>query len=216
MEHKSGIYELRFPDGRLYIGQSQVDVERRMRAVLSCPGNIPELTRAIEEFGRDAVVSTVIHRCLPQECDEAERRFIEERGSRYPNGHNRASGGKAGWRHSEATIAQMREAKIGEKNPLFGKKHSPETKAKIGASRTGEKHPMWGKKHSAESIEKMSAAKMGNTPHNKNQHIRSPVVMELIVNQRAFGMTLKEIGDFHGVSYKTIGRLLKEYDQGLV
>ena len=43
----------------------------------------------------------------------------------------------AGRQHTEETKAQMREAKLGENNVMYGKTHSDETKAKISAAKKG-------------------------------------------------------------------------------
>lgn len=53
----------------------------------------------------------------------------------------------------------------GEKNPFYGKRHSDETMAKIKESKkgkqSGENNPFYGKKHSAETIKKQSDIKKG-------------------------------------------------------
>lgn len=69
-----------------------------------------------------------------------------------------------GKKHSEKSIRQMKEIKLGmydkEKNPFYGKKHSEETKSKI--SKNLKNHflfnlnPFYGKKHSEETKLKLS------------------------------------------------------------
>ena len=57
---------------------------------------------------------------------------------------------------------KISEAKIGEKNPMFGKNFTEEHKNKMSDSLTGEKNPMFGMKHTEEAKKKISEANLGN------------------------------------------------------
>ena len=155
---KTGIYELLFPNGKVYIGQSQVDVEKEMRETLKTPGQRRALANAINKYGADSVVATVISRCPPEECNDAERAFIDMRGSLVPHGYNLLTGGKNGGRPSEEALKRMRESKKGmyrgKNNPFYGKKHSKEARARISMARKG-------KTLSAETRAKISAKGKG-------------------------------------------------------
>ena len=63
---------------------------------------------------------------------------------------------------TEETKKKMSEAKIGEKNPMFGKNFTEEHKNKMSESLTGEKNPMFGMKHTEEAKKKISEANLGN------------------------------------------------------
>ena len=57
---------------------------------------------------------------------------------------------------------KISEAKIGEKNPMFGKNFTEEHKNKMSESLTGEKNPMFGMKHTEEAKKKISEGNLGN------------------------------------------------------
>jgi hypothetical protein len=46
-------------------------------------------------------------------------------------------------KHSPETIENMRQAKLGNKNPMFGKKHKKESRIKMTGLQWGEKHHGW-------------------------------------------------------------------------
>jgi hypothetical protein len=62
---------------------------------------------------------------------------------------------------STETRAKLSAAKMGEKNPSYGKSPSKETRAKLSAALKGEKNPNYGKSPSKETRAKQSAAKKG-------------------------------------------------------
>lgn len=85
---------------------------------------------------------------------------------------------RTGCKDSVETLLKKSKARIGEKNPNFGKKHSSETKDKISKAhlgmkysqetkdklskmRSGENHPMFGKTHSEETKRVISIAHLG-------------------------------------------------------
>lgn len=47
------------------------------------------------------------------------------------------------FKHSPETIEKMRQARIGDKNPMYGKKHKIESRIKMSGSQLGEKSPQW-------------------------------------------------------------------------
>ena len=68
--------------------------------------------------------------------------------------------------HTEETIKQMSEAKLGEKNPRYGVKLSAETKQKLSKKLSGSNNPMYGVSPSAETRAKQSA-KLKGVPQRK-------------------------------------------------
>jgi len=53
--------------------------------------------------------------------------------------------GNIGTKHTEQARENIRQSKLGEKNPFYGKKHTEETKQKLRESNTGEKNPFYGR-----------------------------------------------------------------------
>ena len=88
---------------------------------------------------------------------------------------NRTDGGEgsAGLRHTESTKAKMREKKLGENNPNFGKPISPEAKAKKRNSSSGEKNHRYGKTHTEETKKKMAAFFLGKKQSEETKRKRS-------------------------------------------
>lgn len=77
--------------------------------------------------------------------------------------------------HSKETIENMSKAKMGEKNPMYGKKLTEEHKRKLSEAhigkQKGEKHPMYGKHPSEETRKKQSesAKKRWDNPHQREK-----------------------------------------------
>jgi len=61
-----------------------------------------------------------------------------------------------GYKHSPGAIEKMRLAKLGEKNPRFGKHISLDNIEKMHAKQRGENAPMFGKHHSDKAKKNMS------------------------------------------------------------
>lgn len=88
---------------------------------------------------------------------------------------NRTDGGEgsSGLRHTKSTKAKMREKKLGENNPNFGKPTSPEAKAKKRNSSSGEKNHRYGKTHTEETKKKMAAFFLGKKQSEETKRKRS-------------------------------------------
>ena len=63
--------------------------------------------------------------------------------------------GNLGLKHTDEAIENIRLAKLGEKNPFYGKTHSDEAKKKMGEDRRGEKNAFYGRKHTDEVIQRI-------------------------------------------------------------
>jgi hypothetical protein len=66
-----------------------------------------------------------------------------------------------GINHTEETIKQMSESKLGRKNPRYGVTLSSETKRKLSEKLSGSKNPSYGVSPSAETRAKQSAKLKG-------------------------------------------------------
>lgn len=157
------------------------------------------LQGAILKYGEEAfsieTIETVANVDL---ANDAERRYIAEIKTAWPDGYNMNDGGEArgGFAWSEETKAKMRAAASGReilpetrvklsaavkarwsdpeyRNRVHQGNQSPECMAKrqFHGRRTGLKYggQMLGKKHTAEARAKMSAAQMGRPAWNKGR-----------------------------------------------
>jgi group I intron endonuclease len=157
---------------------------------------------AIRKHGPSAfVIEEIAYAETPTELAKLEMLYISELGSYRPSiGYNQTMGGEGeAWteeRRQRSSVERkarkqkmspqakenMRQAKLGEKNPFFGKTHTPENVAKMGATRKGShnspehceaisrgvsgqkngmygKTPWLGKQHTQASRKKMSTTR---------------------------------------------------------
>ena len=88
---------------------------------------------------------------------------------------NRTDGGDGGegYKHDADTLEIMRQKKLGENNPNFGKCISEEAKKKQRNSATGEKNHHFGKHHSDESKAKIKASLTGKKQSEETKQKRA-------------------------------------------
>src|ERR1700675_3430253 len=119
------VYQLKFPNGKCYIGVTIKPVLERFyhhKYALSYQGGrSTPLYNAWRKYG-DPVVSTLLessNESLPQE----ERRLIAELNTFAPNGYNATLGGEAtlGYKHSDEIRQKMSKIHTGVPSPNKGK-----------------------------------------------------------------------------------------------
>ncbi len=76
------------------------------------------------------------------------------------------TGGRGGKRSKEFK-ENIREQRIGTKNPFYGKKHSEETKKRIAVTSSGVNNGFYGKKHTEETVERIKIKCRTLIPWNK-------------------------------------------------
>lgn len=158
MVEKGIIYCLTSPSNKKYIGQTTRKIDKR----ISEHGNRPEckaIHGAILKYGIEKFELEILYEgpCDEITLDKMETDYIKKYNTLCPNGYNIRTGGSNG-KHCEASRERMRIAKLGPKNPNYGKPRTPETRAKISESRSGEKHHYYGKTLSDEHKLKLSKA----------------------------------------------------------
>lgn len=147
-------------DGRSYIGQTCLTLERRSGQNGYRYKHCPKFWNAIEKYGWDSFEHVVIEDNLTlEEANILEEKLIKEYNS-IENGFNINLGGRNHlW--SLEQQQQMKERNLGEKNPNYGKPRSEETKRKIGeANRIAQ----LGKHHSEGTKKKMSETHKKDIP----------------------------------------------------
>lgn len=133
-----GIYIIRNTvNGKVYIGQS-----RRLQNRKYCHFNSLEkgkhynkhLQRSYNTYGSDAFKFEILEYCDIAILDEREKYWIKQYDAmNIHKGYNEEGGGNVGKEVSE----RMREAKRGDKNPMYGKMASKETRQKMRESAIG-------------------------------------------------------------------------------
>jgi len=149
---------------KIYIGQTKNTLHNRWNGHLSSFRQFLKnpiksrswaLYGAFKKHGLENFVLINFRTCLDSELDDIETHYIKTLGSLTPNGYNIRSGGKTGT-HSDESREKMKQAKLGEKNPNFGKPRSNEFKRILSIKKSGENHHYFGKKLELEHCEKLS------------------------------------------------------------
>ena len=140
MDYNYIIYILIFPNGKVYVGQTD-DFDRRMNQHKNYSFNKNQneynmlIGRAIRKYGWNTVKKEIICTVPEEFVDELETKMIAEYKSADKRfGYNilEIGGSRKGFKHSEETKEKLRIKNLRENNPMFGM--------------CGEKNPMYGKK----------------------------------------------------------------------
>ncbi len=152
-----GIYEWRnrFTD-TVYYGQSVNIEQRKKRHICNLRNNKHDnnyLQDAWNKYGEDAFIFSIVEivEDLSISLTPIEQRYYDSTINRY---NEVPPGDPPSW--SPEIRKKISEA-------LKGKKHSLETKRKMSEARMGDKNPNFGKKASAYALKRNSEAHKGNT-----------------------------------------------------
>lgn len=176
-----GIYLIKSPSGKVYIGQS-VDIKRRFKRYrLFGAKEQPALHRSILKYGFEKHHVSILAECERGELNTMESEFIKKYNSFNSKiGLNLTSGGGQNWviseetrmkmklrprkKHSQETKEKMRLSALGKNkgkpSPRKGVKLSEQTKNKIKANHAHSR-PWTGRKHTDEAKYKMSKKRTG-------------------------------------------------------
>lgn len=144
-------------NGKVYVGQTRQKLNVRFRQHGYKTSNCSLIYRAIVKHGTQAFKIEQIHTANSQsELDQKESYFINEFNSLSPNGYNLTSGGEGGYKRSKETRLKLSLAGKGKSRP-----HTPESKAKLSAAKLGSKNPQYGRSPSEETKRKLSEALTG-------------------------------------------------------
>jgi len=151
-------------NGKIYIGQTINEFEKRWSVHVSSKKGCPYLQNAIQKYGKENFDKVIVARCDSlEEMNHRETYYIKLFNTLAPNGYNLNTGGDSRI-PSEETRKKMSEAqkRIGKGRNL-GKRASEETKKKMSIINSGEGNPFFGKKHTSEAKLKNSLAHLGKT-----------------------------------------------------
>lgn len=151
-------------NGKIYIGQHKSEV---FDPSYNGSGKI---IVNIKQVRPQDLTTEVIEWCETRsELNEREKYWITTFDSQNREvGYNLAEGGEGGvtrigFKHTEETKEKIRNTKVGEKNPMYGKKATTETRQKMSKSQRG-------RRLSEETKQKMSEAMKGNTNFSGHTH----------------------------------------------
>jgi group I intron endonuclease len=117
------------------------------------------LYNSIRKYGKENFECNLLEQCDINIIDQKEIDFIKKYNSIVPNGYNIQSGGRINKTHCLESKERMKNAKLGNKNPNYGKQRSSETKQKISMANSGENNGNYGKKLSYEDKVKLSKSR---------------------------------------------------------
>lgn len=211
-----GIYIIKSPTGKIYVGQS-IDIKRRLNHYKNKGAKEqPYLHNSFNKYGFINHAFEVLTVCKREELNENEIFFIKKYNSfDSENGMNLTNGGCQSWKiseetrikmknrpkiiHSDETKEKMRVSAMGKNkgkpSPRKGVKLSEETKMKISINHRHLK-PMLGKKHSDETKEKMRKKRIGKAAYN-----RRPIVD---INTGIIYSHKKEAAESIGINVRTL------------
>lgn len=156
MTRKYCVYMHRFPNGKVYIGQTCQKPEIRFRNGNGYKG-CRFIESAIKKYGWENVEHIILADNLDEDgANELEQKYIEQYKSTAKEfGYNLRSGGTSGYHYTETTKAIMREKATGKKRTQESKSKqsatlkryyashivSEETREKLRVANTGKKRP---------------------------------------------------------------------------
>ena len=191
----SGIYQIKNTiNGKCYIG-SAVNLQQRLATHLSMLRHRNHyniyLQRAFDKDDEEAFIFEVLEDVEPENLIKREQYYFDTLNPEY--NISPTAGSTFGVPCSAEARARQSAAKMGERNPFYGRHHSEETRARQSAAltgkhpnaktltkmsaattgernpmygRTGERNPNYGKHRSAETCAKISAANSGERHPN--------------------------------------------------
>ena len=143
---KSGVYFIRSPSGRQYIGSSS-DIPKRWRQHRSALRNVRHVNSALQrawaKYGEPAMQFGILLMCAPEHLLVYEQIALDGFAPRY-NGAKTAQR-SAGWVHKPETKTELSRQRAGVKRGP----HSEETKEKMRAAQIGKKRKPISDQHRA-------------------------------------------------------------------
>lgn len=154
------VYKHTAPNGKIYIGITSMKPENRWNNGRGY-NKQPYFMSAIVKYGWGNFKHEIIYSGLTkEEAEQREKELISKYKSNNKNyGYNIENGGNSIGKMAEGTKLKISKRLKGvpkESPPWLGKHHTEETRKKLREIRVGEKNPMYGKTMSVETKLKMS------------------------------------------------------------
>ena len=158
------IYCLTSPSGKSYIGQTKRPIEKRLCEHSKMSTGCVALNNAIQKYGFNNFKAEILLIVNNEYLDMYEQHMINIYDSIYPNGYNIRTGGAYKSKHCAESCERMRQSKLGDNNPNFGKPRSDEANLAISNSKSGDKHHFFGKELTLEHKLHLSASHKKDSP----------------------------------------------------
>ncbi|MCI0528011.1 MAG: GIY-YIG nuclease family protein [Nitrospira sp.] len=155
-------------NGKQYVGQTLRPLEERwaqhVRKAKNHDNNY--LGNALIRYGAEGFrIEEVAQADSQEELDLLEIETIAKLNTLRPHGYNLTEGGLGGT-PTEEVREKIRQGKLGEKNPNYGRVYTEEERKLLSKLMSGEGNPFHGKRHSEETKRRLSAiAKSRTGPH---------------------------------------------------
>ena len=170
------VYMHRTPSGKVYVGITSQDPEKRWRKGTHYEDN-EHFCRAIKKYGWNNIDHLIIKTNLTSvEAAEMEKTLITQYKSNDSQfGYNKSNGGDGciGFKLSDETKKKISESLRGEKHPLYGKHPSEETRKKMSEAKKGKPGHRLGKPLDEETKKKIRETLKGQKPSEETLKKRS-------------------------------------------
>jgi group I intron endonuclease len=187
-----GVYQIRNTiTGAAYVGSTNDFARRkaehfkRMRAGAHPARHLQNSVakHGVEAFAFDILMECAEHELLDAEQAEIDRVIAAEGRKALYNANPKAD--RRAW--TDESKAILREKRIGENNPFFGKKHTEEAGAKMSASRAGRSTWNKGKKATPEHRAAIAAGGRGRRHSEETKAKQSATIKRLAAEGKMFG-----------------------------
>ena len=165
------IYKATAPNGKSYIGQTILTLNKRISLHKSSKG-CPILYYAMEKYGAENIRWSVIEQVtgtyeekVIDKLNALETKYIKQHDTLVPNGYNLQTGGENGL-HSEESKKKMSISQT-------GRKHTEETKRKMSEAHSGRKKTKEARRkmsiaHTGKKLSEEHKRKVGEAHRGKN------------------------------------------------
>ena len=183
------IYKLIFPNGKVYIGQTKQEIQKRWGFQGKGYKNCPKVYNAILKYGWENVKKEILYDKLNHnDANMLEIKLITEVYNSNNNnfGYNIENGGNTIGTHSEET-----KRKIGEGNK--GKIVSLETREKIRQKNKNKHYSIQTEISTGQHLSFLTEFKKGDIPWNKNK--KCPQISQRLYGRKLSEETKRKIGE---------------------
>lgn len=172
----SGVYKIKnINTGKIYIG-SAVNIDKRQQEHFNLlkrnkhPNNY--LQNAWNKYGSSSFIFELLEVTETNIIIEREQYYLDMLHPFGDTGYNicKVAYSCLGIKRSDETKLKMREVKLGENNPNYGKTASDETRQKLSAAMSGNKHWSYSKNQSEETIERIRKSTSGKIITNDTKN----------------------------------------------